>query len=106
MVAPLRTIRLGQTHRRTGIRRRFIIKQIDHGPPMPAHEPAAAGARRENEPSCSWHYKVRTGDNGVWSAFRPLDAPADATDEEVRAAAKRHVAGRMGESERGTPPTP
>lgn len=106
MVAPLRTIRLGQTHRRTGIRRRFIIKQIDHGPPLPAQNGGAEGTRIETERSCSWHYKVMTGDNGVWSAFRPLDAPVDATDNEVRAAAKCHVAGRMGEPRRGTPPTP
>ena len=105
MTGPLRTIRFGQTHRRTGLRRRFIIAQIDHGSPNPAHDTGENGTGSETERSCSWHYKVKIGDHGVWSAFRPFDAPTDATDEEVRTAAKRHVAGRMGEPAPGAPPT-
>ncbi len=93
MLEPLRTIRFGQTHRRTGLRRRFIIAQVDHGPSMPV------------DGICTWHYKVRIGENGVWSAFRPFDVQANATDDEVRTAAKDHLAGRMGGTASERPPT-
>jgi hypothetical protein len=93
MLEPLRTIRFGQTHRRTGLRRRFIIAQVDHGPTKPV------------DGMCTWHYKVRIGENGVWSAFRPFDVLANATDDEVRAAAKDHLAGRIGGTASERPPT-
>ncbi len=103
MLEPQRTIRFGQTHRRTGLRRRFIIAQVDHA----ASSDADGGdeSTAENGGMCTWHYKVRIGENGVWSAFRPFDVLTTATDEEIRAAAKDHLAGRIGGSPSERPTT-
>ena len=98
MLEPLRTIRFAQTHRHTGLRRRFVIAQIDNGPGDIAPDVLTRTTASPAHSNSTWHYKVRIGDNGVWSAFRPISVPANATDEEIRTAAKRHMAGRIGDS--------
>jgi hypothetical protein len=94
MNGPLREIKFGQIHRRSGARRRFIIAQFaddawDSGRNGDAHVATeAAGVD-----SHAWRYKVQLGD-GVWSAFRPIDVAPSATDDAIRAAAVRHFGGR------------
>jgi hypothetical protein len=106
MLEPLRTIRFGQTHRRTGLRRRFIIAQVDEVPSIHADGGADSTTANAIGGMCTWHYKVKIGENGVWSAFRPFGVLASATDEEIRAAAKDHLAGRIGGSASERPPAP
>jgi hypothetical protein len=106
MLEPQRTIRFGQTHRRTGLRRRFIIAQVDHSQSSHADDGDDSTTGNGADAMCTWHYKVRIGETGVWSAFRPFDVQVNATDEEIRAAAKDHLAGRMGGSASERPPAP
>ncbi len=105
MLEPQRTIRFGQTHRRTGLRRRFIIAQVDELSPVDA-DGGADNTPADAAGMCTWHYKVKIGENGVWSAFRPFGVQVNATEEEIRAAAKDHLAGRIGGPASERPPAP
>ena len=93
MHPPMRVIKFSQTHRRTGARRRFIIAQFDDatGDLLPSSETETYAP---SEKTLAWRYKVQL-DDGVWSAFRPLDAAPDAAEQVIRMAAVRHLSGRQ-----------
>lgn len=95
MHGPMRVIKFGQTHRRTGARRRFVIAQVADTTSAARQGSDVRTAERHSSAAMdAWRYKVQLGDDGVWSAFRPIEVTPDATEKQIRRAAVLHLAGR------------
>jgi hypothetical protein len=83
----MREITFSQTHRTTGARRRFVISQSDTG--AEAVMPSRKRGHRAPSSPLAWRYIAQLGDETPWTESRTLDAPGDASDEEIRKRAIR-----------------
>lgn len=93
METPLREVAFSQTHRRTHRRRHIIVSQFNNAEDVTPTRRGETATRGIFGTGLSWHYRVQTGEDALWTTFRRVAIAADASDDEVVQTVVRYLAG-------------